>query len=238
MPTPGPRIHRDVVSYVRRSSRMNPSQQRAWDTLRHQLVVPVAPGERSTSIASGARVDWEAVFGRTAPLVVELGSGTGEALAGVAAAFPDRNVVSFEVYRPAVASAMATVARQGLGNVRFVVADGSEGLLRLFEPASIVELLVFFPDPWQKARHHKRRLITANFADLVASRLATGGVWRLATDWADYAEAMRDLLDRHPAFENRFGGPAPRWELRPVTKYEARGRAAGREIIDLCYVRR
>ena len=234
MPT-SPGVTREVVSYVRRSARMNPSQERAWDTLASGMVIDVPPRETSTSIATDARVDWAAAFGRRAPLIVEIGSGTGHALAAVAAAHPAHNVVAFEVYRPAVASAMARVSREGLGNVRFVVADGAEGLRRLFSPQSIGDLLVFFPDPWHKARHHKRRLITRGLADLVASRLVPGGSWRLATDWADYAEAMREVLDPHPRLVNPHGGWAPRWEVRPLTKYEQRGLDAGRRIYDLTY---
>ncbi len=238
VPAASPRIHRDVVSYVRRSARMNPSQQRAWDSLREGLTVAVPARERSTSVAAEARVDWDAAFGRAAPLVVEIGSGTGEAVAAVASAHPERNVVSFEVFLPAVASAMARVAREGLTNVRFVVADGAEGVARLFGPGAVAELLVFFPDPWHKARHHKRRLVSADFADNAARVLAPGAAWRLATDWSDYATAIREMVGAHPAFVNPYAGWAPRWDLRPVTKYEARGRAAGREIFDLTYLRR
>lgn len=217
---------------------MNPSQQRAWDTLGENLVIDVPARATSTSIATDARVDWQAAFGRSAPVVVEIGSGTGQALAAVAAAFPDHNVISFEVYKPAVASAMARISREGLTNVRFVVADGAEGLVRLFSPGSIRELLVFFPDPWHKARHHKRRLVTTEMADVVASRLTPGGLWRLATDWADYAEAMRAVLDPHPALRNVHDDWAPRWAIRPVTKYEERGTSAGRRIFDLTYTTR
>lgn len=236
---PGPeRVHREVVSYVRRSARMNPSQARAWDAHAGRWVVAVPQRETSTSIAADAAVDWESVFGRRAPLVVEIGPGRGESLSALARRRPEVNVVAFEVFEPAVASGLARLARDGVDNVRFVVANGAEGLARLVAAGGLHELWTFFPDPWHKARHHKRRLVSSAFADLVATRLEPGGCWRLATDWDDYAAAMRELLDAHPRFENAHDGWAPRWEERPLTKYEARGLAAGREIHDLTYRRR
>lgn len=232
------RIHRDVVSYVRRSGRMNESQQRAWDAHHDTLVVELPSGERETSVAAGASVDWTAVFGREAPLKVEIGSGTGHAVTALAEALPEANIVAFEVFTPAVASTLGRLVRHGVGNVRLVVADGAQALGTVFGEASVSELWTFFPDPWHKARHHKRRLVGPTFASLVASRLAPGGTWRLATDWADYADAMREVLDAEPGLVNCFDGWAPRYEARPLTKYEQRGLAAGRTIHDLAYRRR
>jgi len=217
---------------------MNASQEKAWDAHAERWVVAVPQRETSTSIAEDASVDWDAVFGRHAPLVVEIGPGRGESLVALAERRPDANVVAFEVFEPAVASTLSRLARHGVGNVRLVVANGAEGLERLVPPGGLRELWTFFPDPWHKARHHKRRLVGPELADLAASRLEPGGLWRLATDWEDYAEHMRATLDGHPAFENVHGGWAPRWEERPVTKYEARGTAAGRGIHDLTYRRR
>lgn len=231
------RIHRDVVSYVRRSGRMNAAQQRAWDLYHEDGVVELPAGERVTSIATDAQIDWAGVFGREAPLLVEIGSGTGHAVTALAQAHPHANVIAFEVYTPAVASTLGRLARHGVDNVRLVIADGAQALATIFEPATISELWTFFPDPWHKARHHKRRLVSPEFAAIVSSRLVPGGRWRLATDWADYAEAMREVLDAEPGLHNEYDGWAPRWELRPVTKYEQRGRVAGREIYDLSYQR-
>ena len=232
------RVHREVVSYVRRSARMNESQQRAWDAHASRWVIKVPQRELSTSIAADAAVDWAARFKRDAPLAVEIGSGAGENLAALALARPDLNIVAFEVFTPAVASTLARLAREGVDNVRIVVANGEEGLALLVPPAGLHELWTFFPDPWHKARHHKRRLVSAEFAALVASRLTADGVWRLATDWADYAEAMRETLDAAPALRNLHDGWAPRFAGRPITKYEQRGLDAGRTIYDLCYRRR
>jgi tRNA (guanine-N7-)-methyltransferase len=229
------RIHRDVVSYVRRSARMNPSQQRAWDTHHEAWVLDLPAAQRTTSVAPDARLNWDAAFGRRAPLKVEIGSGTGHAITALAEANPGANLVAFEVFTPAVASTLGRLARHGLSNVRLVVADGAQALATVFEPASITELWTFFPDPWHKARHHKRRLVSPEFAAVVASRLTSEGVWRLATDWADYAEAMRETLDAAPGLRNLNDGWAPRFAGRPITKYEQRGLDAGRTIYDLAY---
>lgn len=238
MPSAEPRIRRDVVSYVRRSARMNPSQLRAWDTLRERWVLDLPAAARATSVADHARIDPGAVFGRPAPLMVEIGSGNGDAVTALAQALPEADIIAFEVFEPAVASTLAKLAKAGTDNVRLVVADGRQAVASALADASITELWTFFPDPWHKARHHKRRLVNPGFAAVVGRKLAPGGRWRLATDWADYAEQAREVLDAEPSLVNEYDGPAPRFELRPVTKYEARGIAAGRTIVDLSYRRR
>lgn len=237
MTRPEQRTHREVVSFVRRSTRMNPGQERAWaDRGRYLLEVPRA--DSSTSIAAGASLDWPAIFGRRAGLVVEIGSGTGDSLVAMAAADPDRDHVAFEVFRPALASTMIKLQQAGIDNVRLIDANGVEGLTQLFGPGTVAELWTFFPDPWQKARHHKRRLVSTAFADLVADRLVPGGTWWIATDWAEYAEHCREVLDPHPRLVHAHPtshDPAPRPATRPRTKYERRGLAAGRQVIDLIY---
>jgi len=232
------RIHRDVVSYVRRSARMNGAQQRAWDLHHDEWVLQLPSGERATSVSPEASVDWAAAFGREAPLMVEIGSGTGHAITELALAHPEANLIAFEVFTPAVASTLGRLARHGVTNVRLVIADGAQALPVVFGAASITELWTFFPDPWHKARHHKRRLVGPELAAVVASRLTGDGTWRLATDWDDYAEAMRVSLDAEPGLVNLHDGWAPRYELRPLTKYEQRGLDAGRTIHDLAYGRR
>ncbi|MFV0405747.1 MAG: tRNA (guanosine(46)-N7)-methyltransferase TrmB [Propioniciclava sp.] len=231
------RVHREVVSYVRRSARMNPSQQQAWDRLAGKLVIPVLPRELSTSIHPDAQVDWVAVFGRTAPLLVEIGSGRGEALVALAEQHPEANVVGFEVFQPAVASTLSRINRAGVTHARVVMANAVEGLSRLFAPSTLTEVWTFFPDPWHKTRHHKRRIVNPDVAALVSSRLMPAGLWRLATDWADYATSMRTVLDSAPDLENVHPGWAPRFAERPLTKYEARGLEAGRTVYDLTYRR-
>ncbi|MHA6525584.1 tRNA (guanosine(46)-N7)-methyltransferase TrmB [Tessaracoccus sp. G1721] len=232
-----PRLHRDVVSFVRRSARMNESQARSWERHRGAYVVEVPRGELSTSIAEGATVDWADEFGRRAPIIVEIGSGAGDSLVPMAAGRPGANVVAFEVFEPAVASTLGKIDRAGLTNVRMVVADGAQGLEQLFEDGSVSELWTFFADPWHKKRHHKRRLVGPDFADVVTAKLEPGGLWRLATDWEDYALWMREHLDDAPGLVNEHDGWAPRLAERPLTKYESRGLAAGRHVFDLTYRR-
>lgn len=218
---------REVLSYSRRGSRFTPRQQEAWDAHHERWVIPDEavdePGFRLS--------DW---FGREAPLMVEIGSGVGEATGVLAAARPAYDVLALEVWRPGIAASLAEVAAAGAANVRFCSVDAVWMLEHVVAPGQLAELWTFFPDPWPKTRHHKRRLVDEAFARLVASRLAPGGAWRLATDWADYAEQMRSVLDAEPRLT---GGVVPRWDERPVTKFERKGVEAGRAITDLCYRR-
>lgn len=233
---PRRRIHREVVSFVRRSTRMSQSQQKAWETHRDAWVIDHFPiHEAHTSLAADARLNPTEAFGREAPLAVEIGSGAGENVVALAEARPDLNILAFEVFLPAVASTLSRIARAQVTNVRIIPRDGTAGLQTLLSDVSIQELWTFFPDPWHKGRHHKRRLVNPGFADLVAERLVPGGDWYLATDWADYAEHMQAVLDDHPHFVTQ---PAQRMPHRPLTKYESRGIEAGRAIYDLHYRRR
>jgi tRNA (guanine-N7-)-methyltransferase len=230
---------RSIVSFVRRSPRLTPQQQRLWDRFSDRWLIEVPRADNNTSIEEQHGIDLVAEFGRRAPLIIEIGPGMGESLAPMAAARPDANVLAFEVYRPAVARILAKIDRFGAANVRVIQANAVEGLSKIAPEAGVAELWMFFPDPWHKLKHRKRRLLNPDFADLVASRLQPGAVWRLATDWADYAKQMRTVLDDHQAFESlNPGGYAPRWDARPVTKFEQRGIDEGREIFDLAYRRR
>ena len=228
-------MHREVTSFVRRSARMRPKQRVAYAAQADRFVLDVPPGQTDTSVAADApRLDLPAVFGRDAPLVVEIGSGPGESLVPMAVARPDTDLLAFEVYEPAVARLVSRLAREQVGNVRIVRADAVVGLSRLLPPARVRELWTFFPDPWPKTRHRKRRLVGAEFTDLVVSRLEPGGRWRLATDWSDYADQMRAVLGSHPALI----AEAPDRADRPTTRFERRGQAAGRPVVDLVYRRR
>ena len=226
------RTPRRVVSFVRRSTRMRPPQQRAWDQHRDRFLVPVPREDTSTSVAVGSPLDLMALYGRPGPLLVEIGPGGGEALLATAVQRPETNLLAFEVHQPSLAQLIKGLDESGVTNVRLVEADAVAGLDRLLPAASVTELWTFFPDPWPKARHHKRRIVSAEFADLAAARLAPGGTWRLATDWDEYAEQMHRVLDHHPAFD------AVAATARPRTRFERRGLAAGREIHDLVYRRR
>ena len=218
---------REVLSYSRRGSRFTPTQAAAWEAHASRWVIPDEAVDRPDfSLA--------AFFGRQAPLVVEIGSGVGEATAALAAARPAYDVLAFEVWRPGVADTLWRVAEAGAENVRLCGVDAVWAMEHLVGEGTLAELWTFFPDPWPKTRHVKRRLVGPSFARLAASRLAPGSVWRLATDWADYAEQMREVLDAVPILE---GGVVPRWEERPLTRFERKGLAAGRAITDLAYRR-
>lgn len=218
---------REVLTYSRRGSRFTPRQQEAWGAYAERWWVPdEAVDDPGFSLAG--------LFGRQAPLIVEIGSGIGESTVALAAARPDHDVVAFEVWRPGVADTLGRVGEAGLSNVRLLSVDAVWSLEHLVAPGSLAGLWIFFPDPWHKKRHHKRRLVTPTFAGLAADRLAPGAEWRLATDWADYAEQMEQVLDAEPLLE---GGVVERWAERPVTKFERKGLAAGREITDLAYLR-
>ncbi|MGL4831570.1 MAG: tRNA (guanosine(46)-N7)-methyltransferase TrmB [Propionibacteriaceae bacterium] len=229
-------IRRDVVSFVRRSPRMNPGQVRALETLGPQFILDLPHDELDTDIAPGTpMLDFEEMYGRPAPLYIELGSGRGETALAIASAHPDCNYLAFEVFIPGVASSLIGVRDAGLSNVRFAIIDGAAALRQIVPDRSVRELRVFFPDPWQKKRHAKRRLIQTAFATEVARVLEPGGKFFIATDWEDYALHARDVLDQHPGFTNSYDGWAPRDPERPLTKFEKRGIDAGRQIFDLVY---
>ena len=217
-----------VTTYTRRGSRLTSSQQEAWDRRARTWLLP------DTIVAHGV-LDQERWFGRVAPLIVEIGSGTGESVAAMAAERPSYDVLAFEVWKPGVARTFQHLERSGATNVRLLSVDAVWCVGHLLAPAQLAELWTFFPDPWHKKRHHKRRLVTAEFAALAASRLAPGGSWRLATDWADYAEQIGAVLDAEPALE---GGVTARWDDRPLTKFERRGLREGRTVTDFRYARR
>lgn len=218
----------EVLTYSRRGSRFTPSQQQSWDARHADWVIP----DDAVDEPGFSLVQW---FGREAPLIVEIGSGIGEATAVLAAARPDVNLLALEVWRPGVAHTLGLLDAAVATNVRLLSVDAVWSLQHLVEPDGLEELWTFFPDPWPKTRHHKRRLVTPGFARLAASRLRPDGSWRLATDWAEYADQMRLVLDAEPALE---GGQVERWTERPVTKFERKGLAVDREITDLHYRRR
>nr|WP_206680360.1 tRNA (guanosine(46)-N7)-methyltransferase TrmB [Flaviflexus huanghaiensis] len=192
----------------------------------------------------------EESFGRSAPLIVEIGAGAGDQIVAHAAQHPENNYLAFEVWWPGVASSVSRIVREGVTNVRLLSADAVLALPLLFGPnPKPREVWTFFPDPWPKARHHKRRMVTPDFARIIADILPPDSVWRLATDWDDYAWQMRDaiaavsdLVNPHageridsddPAEAGIAGGFAPRWEGRIITRFETRGLAEGRRIHDL-----
>ncbi len=211
---------------------MNGVQRRAWDAHAGKYLVEFS------AVTHG--LDEQALFGRSAPLVLEIGSGMGDATAAMASARPETNVLAVEVYKPGIAQTFSHLARRSLGNVRVLRADAVEVLEQVVAPGSLAEVWLFFPDPWPKNKHVKRRLVTPSFADLVASRLEPGGSWWLATDWAPYATQMLRAVSACPLLQNPHAGAdgwAPRPPFRPETRFERRGLAHQRTIFDLHVVR-
>jgi tRNA (guanine-N7-)-methyltransferase len=217
---------------------MTDAQERAWSDLAPDLVLDVPRGDAVTSVARGAEIDPVAVWGRRAPLVVEIGSGQGHAIMHAATSRPDDDFLAVEVFRAGLARTMLDAERAGIHNLRLVEANAPEVLEHLLPAASVDELWVFFPDPWHKNKHTKRRLVQPEFAPLAARVLRPGAVLRLATDWEDYALQMRDVLDRAEGLERDFAGDwAPRFEGRIKTAFERKGERVGRAIRDLTYRR-
>jgi tRNA (guanine-N7-)-methyltransferase len=177
------------------------------------------------------------LFGREAPLVLEIGCGMGEAVIAMAAAAPEHDFLAVDVHTPGLGNVLAMAERAGLGNVRVAAGDALD-LLRVLIPARSLESVhVYFPDPWPKARHHKRRIIRPDAVALLARGLRPGGRLYCATDWAEYAVQMLEVLSAEPLLRNAAEGYAPRAGHRPVTKFEARAIQDGREVFDLCFLR-
>ena len=221
---------RAIKSFVRRTGRITVAQTRALEELWPRYGIDY----------DGCPIDLEVTFGRSAPRTLEIGFGDGETLVSLAAAHHERDFLGLEVHEPGVGHCMLRAAELDLANVRVLRHDAVEVLERSIAPGSLDEVLVFFPDPWPKKRHHKRRIVQGAFATLVASRLAKGGRLRLATDWVPYAEWMREVLDVHGDYANAAGpaGYVERPAERPVTKFERRGTRLGHEVRDLAYLRR
>ena len=215
-----------IRTFHPRRGRMGARHAEALDTAWPRYGLAVSDGD-DTAIRPAE------LFGRTAPVVLEIGFGMGDATARMAGADPGRDYLAIEVHTPGVANLLALVAERGLANVRVARGDAVTLVGRL-APDSLDAVHVFFPDPWPKARHHKRRLVQEAHLAAIARRLRPGGALHCATDWPHYAEAMRAALDAEPLLH---GGVVPRPAARPVTKFERRGVAAGRPITDLVYHR-
>ena len=209
-----------IRTYKPRRGRVTPRQRAAIDA-GHGILIE--PDEIAACIA-----------GWPGPVVLEIGFGTGTATALMAEADPTKLIIGIDVHTPGVGDLLDLTMTRRLRNVAVLEADAIAVLRLHTPPASLAGVRSFFPDPWPKARHHKRRLVTEDHAVLIATRVATGGTWHLATDWSEYAEQMREVLDASPAWE---GGTIPRPDARPVTHFERRAIRDGRPIVDLCYRR-
>ncbi|MCK5361911.1 MAG: tRNA (guanosine(46)-N7)-methyltransferase TrmB [Gammaproteobacteria bacterium] len=221
--------HRPVRSFVRRSARMTPAQraaiERRWPTY---------------GLEGAGVLDLDAVFGRRAPRVMEIGFGNGETLVSLAESHPECDYLGVDVYEPGIGRTLAAVAEKHLTNVRLLRGDAVDVLRERVSPASLDTVLLLFPDPWPKKRHHKRRLVQADFVKLVADKLVPGGRFHLATDWQDYAEQMLAVLEAEDAFVNLagLGNFCTRGTRRPMTKFERRGQRLGHGVLDLRFQRR
>ncbi|MFZ6842769.1 tRNA (guanosine(46)-N7)-methyltransferase TrmB [Undibacterium sp. RuTC16W] len=222
-----PTEHR-IRSFVTRAGRLSDAQARAIETLGPQLMLPYQK----------AVLDIDAAFGRHAPTVFEIGFGMGETSAKISASMPEKNFIGVEVHTPGVGSLLKLTDESGLKNQRIIQHDAFEVLTNMIAPNSLAGVHVFFPDPWHKARHNKRRLIQGPLVALLASRLAPGGYLHCATDWEEYAVQMLDVLSAEPSLQNTADAYAPRPDYRPVTKFENRGLKLGHGVWDLVFCKR
>ena len=220
-------IKRGIRSFVVRAGRMGTGQQKALDTLGPQFVLTYA----------ATPLDPQQVFGRQAPWVLEIGFGMGDATAAMALASPYKNFLGVEVHTPGVGALLKHIGEKSLTNLRIIQHDAVEVLSHMIPPGSLAAVHIFFPDPWHKKRHHKRRLIQPPFVQLVASRLAPQGIFHCATDWEPYAQQMLEVLQAEPSLRNTVEGFAPRPEVLPLTKFENRGLKLGHGVWDLVFQR-
>ncbi len=219
---------RPIRSFVLRQGRISTAQQRAYDTLLPRYGIAYAPGA----------LDFAAIFGRASPTTLEIGFGMGETTAAIAAAQPDRNFLAIEVHTPGVGSLLKQIDADGLTNLRVIQHDAVEVLNTMIPPASLAGCHLYFPDPWPKKRHHKRRIVQAPFLALLTSRLAPGAYFHSATDWKEYADWMLEALRAEPSLENTAEDFAPRPAWRPQTKFETRGLKLGHGVWDLLFRKR
>jgi tRNA (guanine-N7-)-methyltransferase len=221
-------LRRPIRSFALRRGRFSPAQRRAHEELLPRFGIAFA----------AAPLDLAAAFGRDAPLILEIGSGMGETTADIAQAMPDRDFLAVEVHAPGVGSLLRQIESRGLFNLRVIQHDASEVVRDMIAPGALAGIHVFFPDPWPKKRHHKRRLLQPPFVHELALRLTSGGYLHVATDWEDYAAGILAALAHEPLLENTARDYAPRPDYRPLTKFERRGIRLGHAVWDLVFRRR
>ena len=228
MNTPTTPPHGHIRSFVNRRGHITLGQKEALERLMGIWAIPYKP----------ALLNIDAAFGRTAPTILEIGFGMGETTEKIALARPDDNFLGVEVFNAGVGAMLRRVEDSQLQNVRIIQHDAVEVVRDMIAPDSLAGVHVYFPDPWQKKRHHKRRLLQPPFVALLASRIAPGGYLHCATDWESYAEQMLEVLNGEPLLENTADGFAPRPDYRPLTKFENRGIRLGHGVWDLIYKRK
>jgi tRNA (guanine-N7-)-methyltransferase len=222
---------RTIKSYVLRAGRMGTGQMRAFDLYGPQFLIPYRE----------ERLDVPAAFGRSAPLILEIGFGMGDATAKIAHVRPGDNFLCCEVHEPGVGALLKRCGEEGIANIRILQHDAVEVMDQMLGPDSLDGVHIFFPDPWHKSRHHKRRLIQTPFVQRLAQHIRPGGYLHLATDWQPYAEQMLQVLNAEPLLANTapagLGGYAPKPDYRPLTKFENRGLKLGHGVWDLVFQR-
>jgi len=219
---------RPIRSFVLRQGRVSNAQQRYHEDMMAKIGIPYSP----------TLLDLDAVFGRSAPHIFEIGFGMGETSAAIATAHPENDYIGVEVHTPGVGSLCKLIAEGALTNQRIIQHDAVEVLRHMIPEGSLAGAHIFFPDPWPKARHHKRRLIQPPLVALLSSRLQPGGYLHCATDWENYAEQMLEVLSAEPLLKNTAEGFAPRPEYRPLTKFEQRGLRLGHGVWDVIFRRK
>ena len=219
---------RGIRSFVMRAGRMGPGQTRALAELGPRFVLPFA----------AQPVDFDAVFGHHAPRILEIGFGMGDATAAIAQALPGTDFIGVEVHTPGVGALLKRIGEMNLSNLRLIQHDAVEVLEHMIAPDSLAGVHVFFPDPWHKKKHNKRRLIQPEFVHRLVDRIAPGGYLHCATDWQPYAEQMLEVLSAEPLLRNTAAGYARKPDYRPLTKFENRGLKLGHGVWDLVFVRR
>lgn len=222
-----PFAHRPIRSFVLRQGRLSKGQSRAVDNIGPRLLIPYSP----------ATLNYESAFGRAAPTIVEIGFGMGHTTADIAESLRDKNFIGIEVHTPGVGSLLKMADERGLSNVRIVQHDAVEVLQHMVADASLAGIHIFFPDPWPKKRHHKRRLIQANFVRLLIEKLRIDGYIHLATDWHEYADQMLEVLSALPALINTAESFASRPAYRTESNFERKGLAKGHGVWDLVFRR-
>lgn len=220
--------HRAIRSFVLRQGRVSNAQQRAHDTLLPRYGIPFSPGA----------IDLDRLFGRSAPKILEIGFGMGETTAEIAAGHPGNDYLGIEVHTPGVGGLLKRIAELGLANVRIIQHDAVEVLTHMIPPSTLDGAHIFFPDPWPKKRHHKRRLIQPAFIALLVDRMKPGAYLHVATDWQEYAGQILAVLAAEPRLLNTADGYAPRPDYRPQTKFESRGLKLGHGVWDVVFRRR
>jgi len=219
-------FHRHIRSFVMRSGHITQAQRTTRERLFPQWGIQY-PSET---------LDFKGIFGRDGPVILEIGFGMGETTAAIAKAYPDWNIIGVEVYKPGVGALLGRIERLGIKNIRIIEHDAVEILTHMLADESLDAIHIYFPDPWPKKRHHKRRLIQPWLVALLCKKLKQGAVLHMATDWPDYAEQMLDVCQASPDLMNTVShGYAPRPDWRPLTKFESRGLRLGNPVADLLF---